>query len=401
MVAKLRDGPGIPESAEGFLAVEQINAAYNIAYLIKDVHPDVAFRDHAAALLTKANSVRTALSLNREVYQALASLSTSKEVSGSDAATRYYIQRQVLEFRLAGVDKDDATCEKLQRLQARLRDDISVFDRNIADDTPSIEVADVSELDGLPRDYIDNHKPGTDGKIHIRVDDTNSIVLNFAESDSLRREFWDALRSRAYPKNREVLEDIMRTRYEIATLLGYPSWADYNAADKMIGNAGNIGKFVKELDAASRPSAQREFAMLLAEKRKTDPGAVEIVSYDYPRLTELLRRSQYDFDSETVRPYLPYNEVKQGIMDTAAALFHVSFRQELNVPAWDPSVETWDVIDNGKAIGRFYLDMHPRPGKYGGAEQAQLLDGIRGKQLPETALVCNFPGPTATDPGLM
>src|SRR5690242_18935718 len=30
-----------------------------------------------------------------------------------------------------------------------------------------------------------------------------------------------------------------------------------------------------------------------------------------------------------------------------------------------------------------------------------VLDGIRGKQLPEAILVCNFPAPTADDPGLM
>jgi thimet oligopeptidase len=32
---------------------------------------------------------------------------------------------------------------------------------------------------------------------------------------------------------------------------------------------------------------------------------------------------------------------------------------------------------------------------------APVLDGIKGKQLPEAILVCNFPVPTATDPGLM
>ena len=30
-----------------------------------------------------------------------------------------------------------------------------------------------------------------------------------------------------------------------------------------------------------------------------------------------------------------------------------------------------------------------------------MLDGVRGKQLPEAILVCNFPKPTATDPALM
>ena len=52
-----------------------------------------------------------------------------------------------------------------------------------------------------------------------------------------------------------------------------------------------------------------------------------------------------------------------------------------------------------KPIGRFYLDMHPRPGKFSHAEMVPVLDGVRGKQLPEAALVCNFPKPAAGDRG--
>ena len=52
------------------------------------------------------------------------------------------------------------------------------------------------------------------------------------------------LNSRAYPKNRDVLTNMMETRYQIATLIGYSSWADYNAADKMMGNGANIAKFI-------------------------------------------------------------------------------------------------------------------------------------------------------------
>jgi thimet oligopeptidase len=198
-----------------------------------------------------------------------------------------------------------------------------------------------------------------------------------------------------------VLEQMMQTRNEIATLLGYGSWADYNAADKMIVNGENIADFIERVDAAARPLVQREFQVLLAEKQKTDPHAGQVGDYEVAYLSELVRRSQYNFDSQSVRPYLPYAEVKQGVLDTAATLFHLTFRQEQNVPAWDPAVETWDALDDGKVIGRFYLDMHPRPGKFSHAEMAPVLDGIRGKQIPEAILVCNFPVPTATDPGLM
>ena len=378
-------------------AIRQNNSAGYFAGLMEQVHPDSAFRDHATAMLTKASAAQTAISLNHAVYNALAALDLSK----AEAATKYYVQRQLLEFRLAGVDKDDATRARLKILNDQSTEEQSMFDRNISDDKKIVE-ADPSELDGLPQDYIDRHKPGADGKVHITTDYPEVFpVMTFAKSDSLRRRVAVALNTRAYPKNQEVLTSLMKTRYEIATLLGYPSWADYNAADKMVAKGHNIADFINQVNEVSRDLSKREFDMLLAEKQKTDPGTKEIWDHQRAYLSELVRRTKYDFDSQSVRPYFPFTEVKQGILDTAADLFHVSFEQEQNVPAWDPAVETWIVIDSGKPIGRFYLDMHPRPGKYSHAEMAPVLDGIRGKQLPEAILVCNFPAPTATDSGLM
>jgi len=378
-------------------AVHQNNSAGYFAQLMEQVHPDATFRDRATLMLTKVSAAQTAIALNHEVYNALAALDLSK----ADAATRFYVQRQLLEFRLAGVDKDDATRARLKKLNDQATEQQSMFDRNISDGKNTVE-ADPAELDGLPQDYIDRHQPGADGKVHLTTDYPDALpVFTFAKSDSLRRRMSLAFNTRAYPKNQEVLTNLMKTRYEIATLLGYSSWADYNAADKMIAKGHNIAEFINQVNDASRDLSRREFEMLLAEKQKTDPGAKEIWDYERSYLSELVRRSKYDFDSQAVRPYFPFMEVKQGILDTAADLFHVSFRQEQNIPSWDPAVETWIVIDSGKPIGRFYLDMHPRTGKYSHAEMAPVLDGIRGKQLPEAILVCNFPVPTATDPGLM
>jgi thimet oligopeptidase len=392
-----------PRTMENTLApydetIRLLNTAIYFSGLMQQVHPDAAFRDNATAMTTKVSNAQTALSLNKQVYQALAAL----DVSHADAATRYYVQRQLLEFRLAGVDKDDATRARIQKLQTQLTQDLSMFDRNISDDQRFIELASETDLDGLPQDYIDAHKPGSDGQIRITTTYPDVFpVLTFANKEDVRRRIWVAFVSRAYPKNRGVLLDMMRTRYEIATLIGYSSWADYNAADKMILNGSNIAKFIQDLDTTARPVAQREFAMLLAEQRKTDSTATTILSYNNFHVKELVSRSQYNFDSQSVRPYLPFGEVRQGILDTAAKLFNVTFRQEVNAPSWDPAVETWDVYEGNQAVGRFYLDLHPRPGKYSHAQMAQVLDGARGKQLPEAILVCNFPQPTATDPGLM
>jgi thimet oligopeptidase len=57
--------------------------------------------------------------------------------------------------------------------------------------------------------------------------------------------------------------------------------------------------------------------------------------------------------------------------------------------------------ENGKLVGRFYFDMHPRANKYNHAAQFDVRTGIQGRQIPEAALICNFPGGEANDPGLM
>jgi thimet oligopeptidase len=379
-------------------ALEQINSANYFASLMQQVHPDAKFRDSATEMTRKASAAATALSLNRGVYQALGALDLAKV----DAATRHYVERQLLQFKLAGVDKDDATRARLKQLNDQLTEQQSMFDRNISDGQKIVKVSGPAALEGLPQDYIDRHKPAADGTIQITTDYPDILpAMRFVKSDALRRQLFEAFQTRAYPKNRDVLKQMMQTRYDIATLLGYKSWADYFAADKMAGKGQRIADFIQEVDQAARSLADREFAMLLAEKKKTDPSATGVGDYEVGHLQEMLRRSKYDFDSQSVRPYLPYAKVKQGILDTAATLFGLTFRQEAGAVNWDPSVETWDAIDNGKVIGRFYLDMHPRTGKFSHAEMVPALDGIRGKQLPEAVLVCNFPKPTAGDAGLM
>lgn len=379
-------------------AIFQIGTAANISALMQQVHPDAAFRDSATAMTTKVSVASTALSLNRAVYDALKSIDLSK----ADESTRHYVERQLLEYHLAGVDKDEATRNKLKALQEKLVGLQSSFDRNISDDIRSVAVDSPAELEGLPQDYIAAHKPGPDGKIQITTAYPDIFpALTFSKSDELRRKLLVAFDTRAYPKNQEDLMSMLRARAEIAELIGYSSWADFNAADAMIQSSARIGNFIHDVDASAHPVAQREFALILAEKQKTHPEAKEVWDYEGFYLREGVRRSRFDFDSASVRPYFPYPRVKQGVLDVAAKLFQLSFKQELDAPAWDPAVETWDVYDSGKMIGRFYLDMHPRAGKFSHAEMSPVLAGVLGKQLPEGVLVCNFAEPTASDPGLM
>src|SRR5271165_754336 len=93
-------------------AVEQLDTAGNQSGLMQIVNPDAAIRDRAQALVQRVAAAGTALSLNTGVYQALSAM----DVTAADPATQYYVKRTLLEFRLAGVDKDEATRAKIRAL---------------------------------------------------------------------------------------------------------------------------------------------------------------------------------------------------------------------------------------------------------------------------------------------
>jgi thimet oligopeptidase len=114
-----------------------------------------------------------------------------------------------------------------------------------------------------------------------------------------------------------------------------------------------------------------------------------------------VKAEQYGFDSQSVRPYFEYGRVKDGVLDVTARLFGIAYRKVEDAAVWHPEVEAYDVLEDGALLGRVYLDMHPREGKYKHYAQFTLASGQRGVRLPEGVLVCNFPRPTAGAPALM
>jgi len=396
-------------------AQAELAVAGQQASLLDSVHPDQAIRDQAQALTQKVSEIGTLLSLNRDVYAALNAIDSA----GADSATRHYLDRTLLQYRLSGVDKDDAKRARIKELQDKATEISLAFSRNVQEGAQRITVT-AAELDGLPEDYLKAHPPGDDGTIVLTTDfpDMQPLMTYAVNADARRRMFL-AYQTRAYPRNKELLLELLKVRQELATILGYKTWADLATADQMMQSAANMQSFLDELEEASRQGAQREYAMVLdfAKREQAAAGSNDLTEIDLASRGywfEQYRRSAFQFDSQSVRPYFPYAQVEPGILRTAEKLFHVRFEPVPDAEVWHPSVTAWAVYDangdeNGDAaaeqIGLFYLDMHPREGKDKWFSAAPLVPGIRGRQYPEAALICNFPGGKdggqKDNPGLM
>lgn len=392
------EGPRTPANTLSLydVVVEQLSLAGAQAGVLNSVAASSAVRDQAQLEAQRIAMAGSALSLNRPVYDALAAM----DLSGASPATQHYVERTLLSYRLAGVDRDEATRAKLQDLHQKATMLSLEFSRNIQEGGKTIE-ADPAELEGLPADYIARHPANAEGKVILSTDPPDmQPVMTFAASSALRERMFVAYNTRAFPANKDLLLQLLATRQEIASTLGFRSWADLATADQMMESAANVRTFLAKLNDASRQGAIREHEMILDFVRGHQPdlAAIDITSRGY--WYEQFRRARFDFDSQSVRPYFPYAQVEQGVLDTAARLFKIEFRRA-NAGGWDPAVSVFDVLEGGSTVGRFYLDMHPREGKDKWFSAAPIVTGVRGRYMPEAALICNFPQPTSDDPGLM
>jgi len=373
------------------------NAAYQ-ANLIESVHPDSTVRTVAEEETRASSKFLNDLGLNRAVYDALNGL----DLKEADPNTRYAVEKALRDFRLSGVDKDEATRKKI----AALREDLVAigqdFDKNIRNDSRTIKLDSAAELDGLPEDYIKSHPAGADGKISISIEYPDFFpVMSYAKNADVRQRLLKEFLNRAYPANIPVLDRMIAKRYELARLLGFKTWAEYSTRDKMIENDKNVAAFIERLRGLTLKRATEEYATYLKAKRADDPAATAVNQWDRRYYGELIRKRDYNFDAQQARPYFPFDEVKAGVLSSTEKMFGLTYKRIANADVWDPSVEAYEVWEGDKMIGRFYLDLHPRPGKYNHAANFGIRNGVEGIQIPEAALVCNFAGGKPGDPGLM
>src|SRR4029078_645812 len=163
------------------------------------------------------------------------------------------------------------------------------------------------DLEGRPRDYIARHKPDANGQITLTIDYPDALpVFSFAQNEDLRKRMYMEYNNRAYPANIEVLDKMIARRSELAHLVGFDTWADYITADKMVGSAKNASDFIDRIVAASGPKAEREYAVILKRKQQDVPQATVVNSWERTYYAELVRRTAYAFDSQSVRPSFPF-----------------------------------------------------------------------------------------------
>jgi thimet oligopeptidase len=360
------------------------------------VHPDAATRTAAREASEAADRFFNGFRVDERVYRALRAL----DLGVVDPTTKFAVERMLREMRRSGVGKDAERRAELLALNNLIDRICNQYNENIARLDRSIDVDGAPALSGLPSDFLLTHPVDGAGKIRLSTKYPDfHPVMAYADNAEVRRRLLAAFLNRAYPENMGVLDQLLHERYSLARSLDYATYAAFALEDKMIGTPEAARVFLERVASRVREPALRDQARVLQRKRRDEPTSARLELWDASFFGEgyydgKLRTEEYGVDTKRLRAYLPYGQVRDGLFQLCEELFGIHIRRAEVPSLWHPTVEAYDVTQNGEPLGRFYLDLVPRDGKYNHAACFSVREGIRGVQLPQAALVCNFLDPT-------
>jgi thimet oligopeptidase len=356
-----------------------------------NISTDAKVRAASLKCSTNTGNVLSEVSARPDLYRALVAAQASGTARGAAQLKLQTLWLTALKRSGAGLP-DKARAEFIA-LQKKLTDEQNTFGANLGNDTTTITIT-ADQQKSLPPDFIASSlKPAADGGFTVPVNESTIGPFMQNETDgAARKAYYIAYGNRGGAANVKLLEDAIAVRDRSAHLLGYKTWAAFVLADRMAMTPKRVQTFLANLDAAILPKAKQE---------RDEDAALKgspLEQWDQSFYENQLRKTKYAVDQNAIKQYFPVQHVIDSVFAIYEQLLGVKFTRA-TVPVWQAQVQSYNVTDaaTGKPLGRFYLDLFPRPGKYdhfanfGVIPRRVMPDG--SVRLAESAIVGNWPQP--------
>lgn len=338
---------------------------------------------------------------------------------------RRLITESYEDFLHAGANLTGADREKYRKLNAELSDLTLKFGQNVSNDmkNPARRLwLTADQLSGIPesivtaaraeaKEVLEAEGKTDDGTLYLftMFMPSYSPFLKYADNRDLREKIYRMYNSRnagGEYDNMQILKDIANVRLEIARLMGYDSYADYQLRRTMAHTPANVYDLLNQLNESYTPAMKEELKEIEEFARLTEGPDYKLMPWDYSYWSDKLKNSKYAFNDEDMRPYFELNNTIKGVFGLAEKLYGYKFKENKTLPVYHPDVRAYEVYeDNGKILGILYADFFYRPGKAPGAWMTEFRteskDDNGVKSLPLISIVTNFSKPVGNDAVLL
>ncbi|MEM7397070.1 MAG: M3 family metallopeptidase, partial [Verrucomicrobiota bacterium] len=307
-------------------ALAPASLAISRIYLTKETSTNPAIREAATEGVKQMEQWFVGLDYREDLFNVVKALEKKNpRLAGED---RKIYEETLRDFKRAGLYLPKEQREEVEALRKKLSKLTTDFDSNITKAKHPLKYTK-ADLEGLPDSFIEDPKIKTgDDEYTLMAHVTWHAItlLRNAKKEATRKTFYMARHTLARESNSELLNRIVETRNEIATKLGYRSWADYRVEPRMAKEAKNALKFVSDLRNGLRSKLDSEVDELRKLKVKdTGDDNAKIHIWDWRYYANELKKQKYKVDTEALRVYFPYQKVLRGMFDIYQSIFGLTF----------------------------------------------------------------------------
>ena len=390
-----------------------------------------AAQEELAPLVAEFDS---SIAANERLWAVIRAASRSPWVGSLSPARQRYVQQVLDSFKDSGADLPADKKARKMEIEKELAGLYLQFDKNCKDamDAWQLVITDKARLAGLSEDWMTRAAARAQERgfgtpeapqwlITLEYASVGD-VLRHCDVEETRRLCWEGRNTEGSlpgKDNAPVVARVMELRAELATLLGFGTYADLATARRMVGSGDAAMEFVDDMMRKVKPAFDRETNdMLSFISRRQNRRVNQVNPWDVNYYLNQMREEIYQFDMDSLRPYHKKENVVAGMFSVFESLYairiselptvHLQPGQELpagTAEVWHPEVKLYAVHDSatGRHMGSFYMDLHPRSTKREGAwvmpvRHHAMVNGRRPAHL--AVLVCNLKSPANGKPAL-
>ena len=358
-----------------------------------DVHPEENIRDFGNEADSKIQNFALEIFNDSDLYKKYNNI----DISNLDEEDLSFYKDLGLDFKDAGHELSKEKKERLIEIEKKLIELGISFSENIAKDKTELMFLE-DELKGLTQNELQNlRKEGDRFVITMAYPDVNAVSENCTVRKT-REVVWKAFNNRSVKENSPILEEAVVLRNEKAKLFGFNTWSEYRLQNRMAKRPSNVTSMYEDLIPKLQKAANKE-------KNELVIGDIEIndiAPWDIRYFVSAERAKVSNVENSELKKYFYIHDVKNEMFKVCEEVFDLKIQRESNHNAWHDDVELWSLWEKGgPQLAYFYLDLHPRDGKYTHAAVFDISSGGTERQkLPVCSMVANFPNPNTGD-GLM
>ncbi|KAH9116538.1 hypothetical protein LEN26_012875 [Aphanomyces euteiches] len=409
---------------------DPLNRLWRIVLHLSGVANSAELRDAKAEVQAEVLAIQSRRLQSVEIFEAMQTLRDGPHWAALSTEQQRMLDIAMLDMKLNGVTLTGGAKERFNEVNVRLKQLADIFSNNVLDATKSSELIlhDRRQLEGVPdsllavfaREAVAAGYEGATaakGPWKILLDLRNVLpVLRNCTNAATCEAVYRANRIRASSEpydNTPVILEMLQLRQEMANLVGYPTFAEMNLADKMAPSVEVVLEMLHELRDKSFDIANDEMRELQAFA-VAQGHILPLQPWDYFHWVERMRKDKYDLDNELIRSYFPISTVLPKMFAFLSKLFGIRIETaEESAETWHPDVHYYQIRAleqvGEPVVAQFYLDLYARPGEKKTGAWIEVVAGrsrvLRSEKadvrLPVFALMFNHSAPGNDKPYLM